>query len=179
MFGDVESGARDQQERVETGVPACLSLCVWLQGDPGSESAQETQIRPPNPSGRRLQSRLPWGDAPAPPIRSGQTRFLAVLVPILESFPHPAFSSSRGLQPLVEMSSSPVLDLQVPTRTWPFGFCLRKLTLPPLAPGSCSPSSCPGCFIPSPVFVGSPYRILSFSHVSIIISSSLIMANIY
>ena len=119
-------------------------------GTLGSESAQETQIRPPNPSGHRLQSHLPWGDSDAPPIRSGQTRFLAVLVLILESFPHPAFGSSRGLQPLVKMSSSPVLNLQVPMRTWPFGFCVRKLTLPPLAPGSCISSSCPGCFIPSP-----------------------------
>lgn len=47
VFGDLESGVHPQQASVRPGTRvcpgrrACLSLCVCLGGDGGSESAQE------------------------------------------------------------------------------------------------------------------------------------------
>lgn len=84
-----------------------------------------------------LQLQIPWGDTAAlSRARSGQTRFLAVLVLIWGPFPNPTLGGSQGLHPPVEMSSSPGLALQVPVRSWPLGLCHPKLTLPPPAPGS-------------------------------------------
>lgn len=117
-----------------------VSPSVFGSRDPGSESAQETQIRPPNPSGHRLQSRLPWGRAAAP-LHPGLDRRGSLLSSCqfwnLCLIQHSAALKGSSLWWKCHQSCP---QSQVPTGTWPLDCCLCKLTLPRLAQGAAAPA---------------------------------------